>query len=234
MACFFFSCSRCCYDFIACRDYSTSVECMYGIFWKILQMVKRIKQIVAIVCVSMVLLLAQTAFSDPYSFMGIQLGAGYFHYNRADFGAMATNVDRLPFAGRLFLGYQYGPLAAFEMGYTYFFKGTMHNTVSGNDETFRQHVWDAVLKGIVPLGSAKQANVFVKGGWAWVRRDGIGPFTGTIKRIIPVYGAGLGYRFSGSAISSDLTWTRFQGHGNLKTTDFFALGLIYNFPPRYT
>lgn len=176
----------------------------------------------------------------------IGAGAGYANLNydkgwlenTEDFDRV-DSVDSEGLAGRFFLGYQLNDNFAFEMGYVALPKVKFNNLGASGfpqevNESFRQSIFDVMLKLITPLKAG--FDIYIKGGYANVFRDDLKM---TIngedvhanlddRQDVYVFGGGAGYHITRNVIA-DISYLHYLGKGDLEPTDFGGVGIIYLF-----
>ncbi len=192
------------------------------------------KQLLLVATVVGATLLATSPMANaalPGFYLGGQAGWGSTHYTSDD---LATNdYDNDGIAGRLFTGYQFNQNWAAELGYTKF-SNTKANYGYGFHQTIKEDAIDLVAKGIMPLQNG--FGVYGKAGVAYVKADGSDDFNGATfanlseHKVYPTFGAGVSYDITQN-VPVDISWNRIQkmGNGDIESTDFFALGIAYNF-----
>ncbi len=179
---------------------------------------------------------------------GVYLGAGVGYANlNYDKGWVENtegfdrvgSVDSAGLAGRVFLGYQLDGNFAFEMGYVALPKVKFRNIGALGfsqevNESFRQSIFDAMLKLITPLQDG--FDVYVKGGYASVFRDDLKMTVNgqdvhaklDDRQNVYVLGAGAGYHITQNIIA-DVSYLHYLGKGDLEPTDLGTASVIYLF-----
>lgn len=173
----------------------------------------------------------------PGFYVGGQAGWGDTHYSKSDLvgNLPAGNLDNTGIAGRLFAGYQFDQNWAAELGFTKFSDTKIKNIAgTGIDGKVKQHAFDLVGKGILPLENG--FNLYGKLGVAYVSADPSASYEGvtvsgdTEHKLYPTFSAGLSYDITPN-VPVDISWNRIQkiGNGDIQSSDFIALGIAYNF-----
>lgn len=171
----------------------------------------------------------------PGFYLGGQAGWGDTHYNSDATGATSKKDTGL--AGRIFTGYQFDQNWAAELGYTRFHNSTAtYNLGAGAGNatiTLKEQAIDLVGKGILPLQDGFA--LYGKLGAAWLDAKASASNatiegSDTEHKILPTFGVGLSYDITPN-VPVDISWNRIQkvGNTNLESTDFFSLGIAYNF-----
>lgn len=168
-------------------------------------------------------------------------------------GDSSTSISKNGLGGNAFVGYQFNPYIAAEIGYLYF-----HNTHAKStyylppgpsahvtapitvDTTAKDQAVDAVAKAILPLPNG--FDLYAKGGAAYVdysvsshasAKNGgnsvVYSSSTSTHPIRPVYGVGVSYNITQN-ISADLGWTHLQKTNDMvPNADLVGLGLTYHF-----
>ena len=187
---------------------------------------------------------ASTQMLNQGFYVGVQAGYANMNYKKSwltDNSNIASvgSVDKSGFSGRFFGGYNFTPYVAVEVGYLMLPKVKFNNILlSGQtvrvDESFRQSIFDAVVKGTLPLSDGY--DLYAKAGYASVHRDDLEASSGGVTvqsntdnvTNVPVVGAGASYHFTQNVIA-DISYMRYFNSGDLEATDFGGAGVIYQF-----
>jgi len=213
-------------------------------------MLTKIKFITIIACLAFPLVSA----ADISGWLaGLQLGRYNADYNVANqsyqtyqgstLGGAPTKEDQGHYAGRAFLGYSFNQYLATEFGYTRY-QGTKFENIYGvlnaNVDLDLQS-FDLVGKVKLPLNDL--FNIYAKLGVAYVKKDEqanrraktIETSNGLL--VLPdndkilyrsTYGVGATYNLN-PTFAIDAGWSRIQGQGQIKDTDFGFIGVTYYF-----
>lgn len=179
-----------------------------------------------------------TAFADDFYsslYLGAQVGYADLHYNsgwltgKSGFTSV-KDVDSKGVAGRVFLGYDISKYVAGEMGYL-LLQDVQFSGINGTyNNYFNQAIVDLFAKFTLPIGN--RFGFFAKGGVAYVRRSDMTVTTSVSyaanNKFAPAASAGLFYWLNQSW-ALDASAFRYFETGDFKPTDFFALGLTYQF-----
>lgn len=174
--------------------------------------------------------------ADNGVYLNGQLGYGNSHYSTSDISSDFVNssgVDKTGMAGRLAIGYQFTQNFAAELGYSKFsnvkFKDISALGYNLGKGTIKQYAIDLVAKGIMPISNG--FGVFGTLGGAYLNGSGHDALSGSNSNFWPTFGLGVSYDITNS-LPVTASWQRIQKIGSnsdLKSTDFFALGLEYHF-----
>lgn len=183
--------------------------------------------------------------NGPY--FGLQLGQSNAHNSTAtvvtdDLSLIQVSPSNTGFAGRLIIfGYNFNPYAAWEFGWSHFAASTYKvSGDSGNNPAIRQSGFDLVAKGIFPFADTG-FDVFAKGGIAIMRSstsatiltsqntNGHGSTSTSVR---PLLGVGVSYDITQNWVA-DLSLSHVFSGGNVKSIDFFGVGITYHFVDQY-
>jgi len=177
-------------------------------------------------------------------YVGVQGGYAKTDYSMNDLDNLFTgNTDASGFAGRIYGGYSFNQYFATEVGFAYLpqikFSNLKPIGYTGSDSaeiTANQYAIDLALKASYPI--YKDISVFAKGGVADMMMENVkatvnGQDVGTSDvasetQVAPLAGAGINYKVTDN-VSSDLSYTRYFGASDIEATNFYALGVAYNF-----
>lgn len=173
-------------------------------------------------------------------YAGVQLGYADMHYDsdwltQDSYFTSVDSVDSKGMAGRIHIGYDFNKYFALEMGYLILPKVKFNNINNLKiDESFTQNILDFFAKGTLSLNYG--FDLYAKAGLAGVRRGDIEVSSGgttlksddTNNKTVGAFGIGADYRIT-DHIFVDAGYTRYLGTGDLKPTDFVALGIAYRF-----
>jgi len=117
-------------------------------------------------------------------------------------------------AARPFIGLRFNDNFAIEGGYD-LLNYKKHSKIYG---------YDLMGKAIVPL--AIGFSVFIDAGFAYIEQD-ISHYKDD-KQPLPEAGLGVGFNLTKS-IATDLSWIHMVGHSDIKSIDFYAVGVSLTF-----
>jgi hypothetical protein len=161
-------------------------------------------------------------------YFGGQLGMSNMHYG-SKYTIPGNTVDSKKFAFRGFFGYAFSQFISAELGYDYYGNPNF-KAPDGNTQSFLQQGLDLVAKASLPLDYG--FGFYIKGGLACVHRGALNANANHFANkaanytVAPVGSLGVNYWFAPN-MALDLSWTKTMTIGDLPTTDFFGLGIIY-------
>lgn len=168
-------------------------------------------------------------------YTNLQLGYGWTGYNSTDLNIRGFDISKSGFSGRIDVGYNFNEYFGAEIGYLYLPKIEFKNINGyGINLSFRQTVFDLLAKGTLPL--VNNFDAFVKGGLAWVHRGSVEASgygvtisgSGSDNKAVPVLGIGSSYHFTEN-LTADISYLHYFQNGDLKSVDFVALGIGWQF-----
>lgn len=175
--------------------------------------------------------------ADSGGYIGIQGGWSNTHWGDETLGiGIDSSTDTTGIAGRAYLGYQFNPNFATELGFLWPSNATNKLDSTGFKVTAKEQIGDLALKGILPLAN----NFFAYGkvGAAFLHATVSGNATGLgiVSRdiqneVYPLIGVGIGYYVTPN-IPIDISYMRIQsvtGNDNIPSVDFYAAGIAYVF-----
>ena len=157
------------------------------------------------------------------------------------YGTEVVTPSNTGMAERIYVGGQYNPFAAVELGFTHYAPSTFNvtaptSTLTGNPQ-IRTIAIDLVGKGIFPVGNSG-FGIFGKAGLAAASQSKSGslqvnslgqPISGQGNKTSAnlIYGLGVSYDVTQSWVA-DLTWSQIKAAGGIPTSTFLALGFSYH------
>jgi len=184
---------------------------------------------------------------NPSVYVGIQPGYGLTGWNNAegqwdDLAFSSSSAVKVKnhdgFAGRVYVGYDFHPNFAVELGYTnWFTKPKIKDTnVKASSDPW---ALDLVGKIKAHVPGVDNLGLYAKAGVGYLDSElkGTDPILGKVKyggdAVNVVYGVGATYDITHN-IATGLSWTRYNGHKKLDNKyipdmDLFAVDLCYKF-----
>ncbi len=179
-------------------------------------------------------------------YVGVQGGYAQSDYSMNDINgdvSFTGDVDASSIAGRIYGGYNFNQYFATEMGFAYLpqikFSNLKPVGYTGSDSgeiTANEYAIDLALKASYPV--YKNVTVFAKGGFADMTIENVkatinGQSVDTSDissetKPAPLAGAGVSYKLTDN-VSTDLSYTRYFSASDIEATNFYALGVTYNF-----
>jgi len=199
--------------------------------------------------------LASTAYATQDGFyLGVGAGPTDVHAKTQDFvnnapppATITVAPSNTGIGERLFMGVQFSTYAAIEGGFAHYGTATYNipasAMVSCNNPSIRQNSFDIEGKGILPF-STSGFDVFAKAGMAVVYAGSSGSLeasggtnpcsTGTSSKAAakPLFGIGVSYDITPQWVV-DLSYTQYNGGGNVNTANFLALEVSYHWVDKY-
>ena len=171
---------------------------------------------------------------------------------------LSSTINNQGIGGRIFLGYQFNPYLATELGYTRFNQNSISavQTYLNNGVTaysyqgdIKEHAFDLSEKLMLPL--QYNFSPYVKAGAAYISsstiidafqdfiQDGPGNtlpvkaytiyLDKTSQAIRPLLGAGIDYRIPNTDFNMGVSYTEILGGGDIPRANLIALGIEYKF-----
>lgn len=177
----------------------------------------------------------------PHGFyIGAQLGSTETHYGLSGFDNTDSNnavqngtVTSSGFGQRGLIGYRFTKYVAAEAGYTHYdtAKGdnlSYGNNVTGQSGKIKEQSFDLYVKGILPL--AEEVDVYAKLGAAAIssKVTSTEGFSKSRSATRPAFGGGATYNIA-KDFATDVSYSRVQGSGRIKSADFVSVGFYYYF-----
>lgn len=161
-------------------------------------------------------------------YVGTQLGASDTHYQPTDIDTVTSaQVNHTGFAGRIYAGYQWNANWAAELGYTHY-ANTHFSELNETGQSGRivEQATDLIGMVILPF---KPCAVYAQAGVAHINADQQGNLPGADKTVFsPKYGVGIRYDVIQN-VPIEITWSRVQENGWIKSADLVSLGIAYHF-----
>jgi len=181
---------------------------------------------------------------NPSVYVGIQPGYGLTNWDAMESNTYDTKVENSSgFAGRIYVGYDFHPNFAAELGFTNWF--TKPKVLVGGEEEAKSSgfPWalDLVGKIKAPVPGVNNLGVYAKAGIGYLNSElkttndvEVAKQGGSAVNV--VYGVGATYDITHN-IATGLSWTRYNGRihdkndegKNILYHDLFALDLCYKF-----
>ena len=158
-------------------------------------------------------------------------------------GSAATKTDEGLYAGRIYLGYSFNQYLQAELGYTKFQDFKFSNIYGVNNANVILNLQSYDLVGMIKWPLNERFDVYAKLG-ATLNFKGTAanqtartiPVTGGVlplpdndaRLYRAIYGVGVTYDVN-PTFSVDVGWSRIDGQGSWKATDFGFIGIVYHF-----